>query len=511
MKVMTMIAWLLLVPFAVAEPPRQAKILNGPAVAAGKLVREVWVKRYTEQGRLGWMQTLSFEVTVEGQPLIRTVIRDHLRYLRSGDPYSEDTEQYSVETVDGTVVEVGYRSPLGKNQDLVIRGRPSGKQIVLEVLDHTGKSVVYQQVKPWDTRARGILFQDKLLEGKDLSVGKSYTVHGFLTVLNDVAPTTYTVLGRKQITVAGKKVEAIEVEQSYPKECYLEKTRHYLDPATGQTLLSTEDNSLFDMVSHERCDRDAALAAFPGTVKDKDSPVTIDKPFTLGLLGGLPGRIRIAIEMTEDDSPEAVFHDNKRQKFLKKAGNRGEFLLASKQLDDWRDAPEPAPAAEFLASNFYIRSDDALVKKLAKEAIRDASDAKLKMERITRWVKNKVKGGYEVGFATADEVARTLEGDCTEMGVLAAAMGRAVGVPTRVCFGLVYDPDNPGFAGHLWSEAYVNQRWQTFDPTGVIDSVAAAYLRIDGVSLSGVLSPDEISSVRRGFAGRMKVFVLEAK
>ena len=250
MKVMTVFTWLLLVPLVLAEPPRQAKILSGPAVATGKQVREVWVKRYTAQGRLGWMQTLSYEVTVDGQTCIKTVIRDHLRYLRSGDPYSEDTEQYSVETFDGTVVETGYRTPLGKNQDLVIRGRPAGKQIVLEVLDHAGKAVVYQQVKPWDVRAKGILYQDKLLEGKDLSVGKSYTVHGFLTVLNDVAPTTYTVLGRKQMTVAGRNIETVEVEQSYPKECYLEKTRHYLDPATGQTLLSTEDNNLFDMVSH---------------------------------------------------------------------------------------------------------------------------------------------------------------------------------------------------------------------------------------------------------------------
>jgi hypothetical protein len=502
---------LLLIPVAADEPPQRAKMLKGPATAKGKLLREVWVKRFTSQGTLGWMQTLSYEYSENGQTLIRTAIRDHLRYLRSGDPYSEDSEQYSIETTDGSVVEVGYRMPLGKNQDLVIRGRPQGNTINLEVLDHTGKTVVYQQAKPWDPKARGILHQEKLLEGKDLTPGKSYTVLGFVTIMNAVAPTTFTVVGHKKIDIAGTRVDAVEVVQTYPKECYLDKSIHYLEPSTGQTLLSTEENSLFDVVSHERCTRDVALASFPGTVKDKDAPVTIDKPLPVGLLGGLPLSLKVAIEMTEDDSPEAVFHDNKRQKFLKKTGKRSEFALAARQLSDWKDGPEPVPAAEYLASNFYIRSDDAVVKKLAREAIRDAADNKLKMDRITRFVRNRVKGDYEVGFATADEVARTLEGDCTEMGVLAAAMGRAVGIPTRVAFGLVYDPENPGFAGHLWTEAYVNNRWQTFDPTGVIDSLAAAYLRIDGISLAGALTPDEIGSVRRGFAGKMKVFVLETK
>lgn len=133
------------------------------------------------------------------------------------------------------------------------------------------------------------------------------------------------------------------------------------------------------------------------------------------------------------------------------------------------------------------------------------------MNRIASWVKKKVKGDYEVGFATADEVARTLEGDCTEMGVLCAAMGRTLGIPTRVCFGLVYDPDNPGFGGHLWTEAYVDGNWETFDATGVLNVMGAAYLRIDGYSMHGVLNPDELAGVRRGFNGRMKVFLLDTK
>jgi hypothetical protein len=72
-----------------------------------------------------------------------------------------------------------------------------------------------------------------------------------------------------------------------------------------------------------------------------------------------------------------------------------------------------------------------------------------------------------VGYASALEVARTPEGDCTEHAVLLAALGRSLGIATRVVDGLAYAP---GFAGkdrvfvpHAWVQAWIGGRWQSFD------------------------------------------------
>ena len=92
------------------DPPKQIKMLSGPATATGPVLREVWANRTNPQGRLGWMQTISYTVEENGKPYIRTVVRDHMRYLRSGDPYSVEREQYTIEDTDGTVIEVGYRT-----------------------------------------------------------------------------------------------------------------------------------------------------------------------------------------------------------------------------------------------------------------------------------------------------------------------------------------------------------------------------------------------------------------
>ena len=43
-----------------------------------------------------------------------------------------------------------------------------------------------------------------------------------------------------------------------------------------------------------------------------------------------------------------------------------------------------------------------------------------------------------VGFASASEVARKREGDCTEHGILLAGLGSSDGDPPRVVSGLVY-------------------------------------------------------------------------
>ena len=72
-----------------------------------------------------------------------------------------------------------------------------------------------------------------------------------------------------------------------------------------------------------------------------------------------------------------------------------------------------------------------------------------------------------VGFATAGEVARSRHGDCTEYGVLLAALGRGAGIPTRVVAGLAYVDGMAGhqqvFGGHMWTQFWIQGRWVDLD------------------------------------------------
>ena len=128
---------------------------------------------------------------------------------------------------------------------------------------------------------------------------------------------------------------------------------------------------------------------------------------------------------------------------------------------------------------------------LARQAVGDAVDPWDKAVRIERWVATNMKNkNFATAFAPASEVARNLSGDCTEHGVLTAALCRAVGIPARVAIGLVYVDHLGGFGFHLWNEVYVNRRWVAIDAAFDQTEVDAVHLKLSDTSLAGV-SPYE--------------------
>jgi transglutaminase-like putative cysteine protease len=88
---------------------------------------------------------------------------------------------------------------------------------------------------------------------------------------------------------------------------------------------------------------------------------------------------------------------------------------------------------------------------------------------------------FSQAMATADNVAKTLSGDCTEYAMLGAAMCRAVGVPSRTVLGLVYAPARDGkpyLAYHMWYEVYAEGQWLPLDATLGLGGVGPGHVKI---------------------------------
>ena len=117
---------------------------------------------------------------------------------------------------------------------------------------------------------------------------------------------------------------------------------------------------------------------------------------------------------------------------------------------------------------------------------------------------------FKVAFAPASEVARNLAGDCTEHGVLTAAMCRAAGVPARVVVGLVYADSLGGFGFHLWNEVYVNRRWVAIDATYHQTEVDAVHIKLAESSLDGVAPFEAFLPVVR-VLGKMTIVPVEVR
>ena len=119
---------------------------------------------------------------------------------------------------------------------------------------------------------------------------------------------------------------------------------------------------------------------------------------------------------------------------------------------------------------------------------------------------------FSTSFATAAEVARNRQGDCTEHAVLLTALCRARGIPARIAFGLVYfvDPERatPGFAYHMWTEVYVRQRWVPLDATLGRGGIGAAHLKLSDSHLAG-MSPFAAFLPLAQVVNRLEIEVLE--
>lgn len=141
---------------------------------------------------------------------------------------------------------------------------------------------------------------------------------------------------------------------------------------------------------------------------------------------------------------------------------------------------ESAPAAEaddaqYRASTAILNTEDVAVQKLAKRATAKAGEDKAeRAEAIRRYVYKFIKDkNLNTAFATASEVAGTKAGDCTEHGVLTAALLRVDGIPSRVMVGMIYADQFAGSSGifgyHMWTQALLEvdgqKKWVDLDAT----------------------------------------------
>jgi transglutaminase-like putative cysteine protease len=186
------------------------------------------------------------------------------------------------------------------------------------------------------------------------------------------------------------------------------------------------------------------------------------------------------ITVRGDDNPATTFAQDDRQQVQQVKGSTFELHVRGRR-DPLPGLPERDVAPEFLKSCYFIKSDDAKVREHARNAVGTETDPWLQARRIERWVHNHMrKDNGSDAFATADHVARTLRGDCTEFAMLAAAMCRAIGIPSRAVVGLVYvdSARGPAFGFHMWAEVWVRGQWMPIDATLGKGYVGATHLKI---------------------------------
>ena len=360
----------------------------------------------------------------------------------------------ATETLDGKPLAFGSRSKMSGIESR-IDGRVDGDKV--EVTTSTG-GATQTRTMAWPGGA--LLPEATRLAGvrAGLASGTRYDVLAFQPSSLDAASVTTVVSPEESVDLPGGAKKLARLDQDMVFYGTTMRSRSWVD--AQQTVYKLVMPLMGVDLVLLACDR--ACATAPNQGSDVFERTMLAAPRAIE-----PAELRGAMRYTlvaRDGAklPELVATDEQRVE------NKGNERIVTISPQARAATPAERPRPEDFRGNDYLQSEAPEVVALARKAVGDANDPTAKMQRIETFVRGFIKDKtLNVGYASALEVARKPEGDCTEHAVLVAALGRAEGIATRVVDGLAYAP---GFAGkdqvfvpHAWAQAWIDGRWRSFD------------------------------------------------
>jgi len=123
----------------------------------------------------------------------------------------------------------------------------------------------------------------------------------------------------------------------------------------------------------------------------------------------------------------------------------------------------PDLALQFLLQSRYCPSDT--LDSVAHEVAAGRSPGYDQVEAIRAWIREHIEYRYGVsnGSTTAADTLRDKAGVCRDFSHIGISLCRALRIPARMVVGYLYRLDPMDL--HAWFEAFVGDRWYTFDAT----------------------------------------------
>jgi hypothetical protein len=485
---------ILVVAIAIAHAPARAQ--------------DSWDAVYMAGAKIGHIHTWVEKVSDKGRDYHRVRVDLEMRVKRRDDESVTKLMYGTIETPEGEVLRLDTRTQAGETQDIRVHGDVIGGRMRL-MIESGGQR--QSKVIPWGPDIRGPYGPEQTMARKPMKEHEERSIRVFIPELNKVSDVTLRARTIEPVLLGdGKSHPLLRVDQLTTVDAKRRPeydARVFVD-ADGQILKSEQD--VMGGLVYYRTTKEAALAPA--------GPVKVD--IVMHSVVKVPQKIsnpdqtrhvqyRISLK---DSEPAKMFPADARQSVRAEESSPNSAVLEVKSVGPLDgEAVAGAVDEQYRKPNALIDSDDVRVRGLATRVTRGLIDPWEKATAINRWVAQNLRDkNFKLAFASASEVARNLSGDCTEHSVLAAAMCRAVGVPSRVVVGLIYVDDLAGFGYHMWAEVFVNNRWVAIDPSWNQTTVDAVHIKLSDTSLDGV-APFEAFLPVAAVVGRLTIESVEIR
>jgi hypothetical protein len=424
------------------------------------LFSDEWLEVYLGGSKMGYGHNTCRR---EGG-VVHTATEMQLRIGRAGQAIELGVKQKTKETVDGTPLAFSSEMDFSA-QTLSMKGT-----IANGVVKVTTSQSGVEQTQAYDFPEGALmswgLLRESLIRGYKPGVEYTLDVYEPQSMLNAAIKTTTKIGDWEEFDHRGQKLRGMRAEATMVMPVGTIRMTSWVDahgtvlkgelpfPGVGDLVLYSVDEAtaLGDFMPPEifmtttitvpRIDTQKARAIkFRVTLKDEATG-----PLELPTTGMQKPR------MINDRTAEVVVM---RQRHVGPAN------------DKYATPSDPA-LREYRDSNLSMNLDDPELIKVAKKASGGAQEPFELAANLRRFAREYIRNkSLDIGFATANEVCRTQEGDCSEHGVFLAALGRLNGLPSRVVVGIAYAPifggatDIMGY--HMWTQFYIDGEWYDFD------------------------------------------------
>jgi transglutaminase-like putative cysteine protease len=470
---------------------------------------ESWDAVFMGGVKVGQIHIFIEPVTDKGRKLIRVRVDTTIRLKRQNDQVTLELQYGTIETPDGEVLRLDTRTVAA---DTIIRAHGDVVDGKMVMNFRTGDNVQKKTID-WGADVRGPYAAEQSMARSPMTEGEVRSLKMFMPDLNEICDIKLTAGKKEEVALGGgAKRTLLRVEQTTSLDG---KARSEFDSTMfvdekGQVLKS-ESDLMGGMVLYRTTKQGAILPSTTVTANQfdqiarsvikvvrpiKDSEKTRDIRYRISLKNGNPA------DVLPTDRRQTVNPGSKESEVILEVKTAG-------RKDGQAETPPTSP--EYLEPNALINSDDPKIVELMRKAVGNATNPWEKASKIERWVAENIRDkNFKTAFAPASEVAVNLSGDCTEHGVLTAAMCRAAGIPSRVVVGLVYASELKGFGYHMWNEVFVDGRWVAIDATFAQDEVDAVHIKLSESSLKGVAPFEALLPIVR-VLGKMSIEPIEIR
>ena len=329
------------------------------------------------------------------------------------------------------------------NISIKIQGKVQGSEMHLEVA--SGGNVNRSVVPLKETPCLSSSIKPILL-AQGLAVGKQFKQAFF-----DPSTMTHTTI---DVVVEGKEKVVLKNERI---DCYRIKStfkgitiRSWIDEE-GNTI---KEESPIGMVLIKESKSDAINENWSDSTKDiiTASAVSVDRSITV------INPSYLKVKLGNIDLKEF----NLSQGRQKLQGYVLEIFKEKISGVNTYSIPYKRGYKEYLKSTAFIQSDSKVIKNKAREIIGDEKDALKAVNLIKKWVYRNIEKKPTISIPSALGVLETMQGDCNEHATLFVTLCRSIGIPSKLCAGIVYTQGR--FYYHAWSDIFVGS-WISVDPT----------------------------------------------